>query len=64
MSTLDVALQLEWSHVLAVAMLAGRVALPTLTVLLLQLQMVLHMVHKPAENRTQSHKPLKQLPNN
>ena len=48
MSTLDVALQLEWSHVLSVAMLASCVAFPTLTVLLFQLQVVLHMVHEPA----------------
>lgn len=45
---LDVALQLEWRHVLAIAMLAGRVAFPALAVLLLQLQMVLHVVHEPA----------------
>lgn len=48
---LDVALQLEGSHVLAVAMLAGGVAFPALAVLLLQLQMVLHVVHKPADSR-------------
>lgn len=48
---LDVALQLEGSHVLAVAMLAGRVAFPALAVLLLQLQVVLHVVHKPADSR-------------
>lgn len=48
MSTLDVALQLEWSHVLPIAMLACCVAFPALTVLLFQLQVVLHMVHEPA----------------
>ena len=46
-SALDVALQLERSHVLPVAMLAGGVAFPALTVLLLQLQVVLHVVHVP-----------------
>lgn len=48
---LDVALQLERSHVLTIAVLAGGVALPALAVLLLQLQMVLHVVHKPAGHR-------------
>lgn len=52
-SALDVALQLEWSHVLSVAMLASCVAFPALTVLLFQLQVVLHMVHEPA--RTDRH---------
>lgn len=42
------ALQLEWSHVLSVAMLARCVAFPALAVLLFQLQVVLHMVHEPA----------------
>lgn len=46
-SALDVALQLEGSHVLSVAMLASCVAFPALAVLLLQLQVVLHMVHEP-----------------
>lgn len=58
------ALQLERSHVLTIAMLAGGVALPALTVLLLQLQVMLHMVHKPAEHSQQSHKPLGSTPNN
>lgn len=48
-SALDVALQLEGSHVLPVAVVAGRVAFPALTVLLLQLQVVLHVVHEPAQ---------------
>lgn len=48
MSAFNVALQLERSHVLPVTMLAGGVAFPALTVLLLQLQVVLHMVHEPA----------------
>lgn len=53
MGTLDVALQLEWSHVLSVAMLAGCVALPALTVLLFQLQVVFQMVHEPAQGTQQ-----------
>lgn len=53
MSTLDVALQLEWSHVLPIAMLACCVAFPALTVLLFQLQVVLHMVHEPAREGRQ-----------
>lgn len=48
-SALDMALKLEWSHVLAVAMLACCVTLPALTVLLFQLQVVLHMIHEPAD---------------
>lgn len=47
MSALDVTLQLERRHVLSVAVLAGRVALPALAVLLFQLQVVFQMVHKP-----------------
>lgn len=49
MGTLDVALQLERSQIFAVAMMASGVAVPALTVLLLQLQVVLHVVHEPAE---------------
>lgn len=52
--TLDVALQLEWSHVLPVAMLACCVAFPALTVLFLQLQVVLHVVHEPARVQRQN----------
>ena len=48
MSALDVALQLEWSHVLSVAMLASCVAFPALAVLFFKLQVVLHVVHEPA----------------
>lgn len=61
MGTLDVALQLEWSQIFAVAMMASGVAVPALTVLLLQLQVVLHVVHEPAETvhtRTQTQKHL------
>ena len=43
---LHVALQLVGRQVLPVAVLAGGVALPALTVLLLQLQVVLHVVHE------------------
>lgn len=43
------ALQLEGGHVLSVAVVAGCVALPALTVLLFQLQVMLHVVHEPAE---------------
>lgn len=49
MGTLDVALQLERSQIFAVAMMTSGVAVPALTVLLLQLQVVLHVVHEPAE---------------
>lgn len=52
---LNVALQLEWSHVLPVAMLASCVVLPAFTVLLFQLQMVLHMVHEPANEDIHTH---------
>lgn len=45
--TLYVALQLEWSGVLPVTVLTRGVALPALTVLLFQLQMMLHMIHEP-----------------
>lgn len=48
MGALDVALQLEWSHIFSVAMMASRVAVPALTVLFLQLEVVLHVVHEPA----------------
>lgn len=61
MGTLDVALQLERSQIFAVAMMASGVAVPALTVLLLQLQVVLHVVHEPAETvhtRTQTQKHL------
>lgn len=51
MSTLDVALQLERSHVLAVAVLASCVAFPALTVLLFQFQVVFHVVHEPAREK-------------
>lgn len=54
-SALDVALQLERGHVLPVAVLAGGVAVPALAVLLLQLQVVLHVVHEPA-GRSQKEK--------
>lgn len=58
--TLDVALQLERSHIFPIAMMASGVAVPALTVLLLQLQVVLHVVHEPAEmvhtcTQTQKH---------
>lgn len=45
---LDVALQLEGGGELPVAVLASGVLLPALAALLLKLQMVLHVVHKPA----------------
>ena len=48
------ALQLERSHVLSVAMLAGSMAFPALTVLLFELQVVLHMVHEPAGDTEKS----------
>lgn len=54
MSALDVALQLERSQILPVAVMASGVALPALTVLFLQLQVVLHVVHEPAD-RVQTH---------
>lgn len=46
-SAFNMALQLERSQVLSVAMLAGCVAFKAFTILLLQLQVVLHMVHEP-----------------
>lgn len=55
MSALDVALQLERSQILPVAVMASGVALPALTVLFLQLQVVLHVVHEPAD-RVQTHR--------
>lgn len=42
-----VALQLERRGILSVTVLTRRVTLPTLTVLLLQLQMMLHVIHEP-----------------
>lgn len=45
---LDVALELEGRGELPVAVLARGVLLPALAALLLELQMVLHVVHKPA----------------
>lgn len=54
MSALDVALQLKRSQILPVAVMASGVALPALTVLFLQLQVVLHVVHEPAD-RVQTH---------
>jgi len=50
MGSLDVALQLEWSEVLAVTVLAGGVALPALTALFLQLHVVLHVVHESVKS--------------
>lgn len=47
---LNVALQLEGSGELAVTVLASGVLLPALTALLLKLQMVLHVVHKPGKD--------------
>lgn len=44
---LDVALELEGRGELPVAVLARGVLLPALAALLLELQMVLHVVHKP-----------------
>lgn len=44
---LNVALQLERRGELAVAVLTGGVVFPALAALLLQFQMVLHVVHKP-----------------
>ena len=53
MCTLNVTLQLEWRRVLTVAVLAGDVVFPTLSVLLLKFQMMLHVVHKPTHNSQQ-----------
>lgn len=44
---LNVALQLEGSGELAVAVLASGVLFPALTALLLKFQMMFHVVHKP-----------------
>lgn len=47
------ALQLKWSHVLPIAVVTGGVAFPALAVLLLQLQVVFHVVHEPVgENKS------------
>lgn len=53
--TLDVALQLKRSQIFSVAMMASRVAVPALTVLFLQLEVVLHVVHEPTQ-RVHRHK--------
>ena len=53
MCTLNMTLQLEWRRVLAVAVLAGGVVFPTLSVLLLKFQMMLHVVHKPTHDSQQ-----------
>lgn len=50
---LDVALQLERSQIFSVAMVASRVAVPALTVLFLQLQVVLHVVHEPTQTQNE-----------
>lgn len=42
-----VALQLERSGILPVTVLTRSVTLPTLAILLLQLQMMLHVIHEP-----------------
>lgn len=47
MCTLNVALQLEWGGELSVTVLAGGVAFPTFIALLLKLQVMFHVVHKP-----------------
>lgn len=49
----NVALQLKGGRKLTVAVLAGGVAFPALTVLLLKLQMMLHVIHKSKRNSTQ-----------
>lgn len=46
---LNMALQLEGSGELTVAVLASGVLFPALTALLLKFQMMLHMVHKPGK---------------
>jgi hypothetical protein len=51
-----VALQLEGSGKLAVAVLAGGVVFPALTALLLKFQMVFHVVHKPRNDCQQVQK--------
>lgn len=53
MCALNVALQLEWRRVLTVAVLAGGVVFPTLSVLLLKFQVMLHVVHKPTHDSQQ-----------
>ena len=53
MCTLNMTLQLEWRWVLTVAVLAGGVVFPTLSVLLLKFQMMLHVVHKPTHDSQQ-----------
>lgn len=47
MRALDVALQLERRGELPVTVLAGGVAFPAFIALLLKLQVMLHVVHKP-----------------
>ena len=56
MRALNVALQLEWRRVLTVAVLAGGVVFPTLSVLLLKFQVMLHVVHKPINDCQQVQK--------
>ena len=56
MGTLNVTLQLEWCRVLTVAVLAGGVVFPTLSVLLLKFQMMCHVVHKPINDCQQVQK--------
>jgi len=51
-----VALQLEWGGKLTVTVLAGGVAFPTFTALLLKLQVMFHMVHKPLNDSEQVQK--------
>lgn len=52
----DVALQLEWGGKLTVTVLAGSVAFPTFTALLLKLQVMFHVVHKPLNDSEQMQK--------
>lgn len=47
MCTFNVALQLEWGRELTVTVLAGGVTFPAFTALLLKLQVMFHVVHKP-----------------
>lgn len=47
MCALNVTLKLEWCGILTVAVLAGGVVFPALSVLLLKFQMMFHVVHKP-----------------
>lgn len=51
MGAFYVALQLERGGILPVTVLTRSVTLPTLTVLLLQLQMMLHVIHEPERER-------------